>query len=282
LKLASFIYQNKLSYGIVRGDQILDLKKIVGEKYPDSKAFLQEGNLGDVSNDFFIHNQLLNIDEVRLRPVILGDIKLFCARNNSITWAQETGADISEHPDYYIRDSQTLLGHNESITQSYRSSRLGFEADLCMVIGLGGSNIPKNSVKEHIAGYTCILNGFSFPAEKNPQEVIETRVPINAFTSIGPWMVTSDEVDDVAALSIEGRLNGEVIQDSLAGELIHDVNTLVSFISQHEPLSVGDMISIGSSVVVGHTDENDIEINPGDLLEVDITRVGILRNSVAT
>ena len=157
------------------------------------------------------------------------------------------------------------------------SQAFDFEGELAVVIGRPGRHIRAQTALDHVAGYTCFVDGsvrdyqkFSVTAGKN----------FPGTGPLGPWLVTTDEIPDPARLMLTTRLNGVEVQHSSTGLLIHTIPEIIAFCSDFTALSAGDVIATGTPAGVGHGRDPPLWMKAGDLLEVEISSIGTLRTRV--
>jgi len=174
----------------------------------------------------------------------------------------------------FIRFPDTLVSHEGEMIRPKVSTNFDFEGELAIVIGRGGRHIKPDRAINHIAGYTCFIDGsvrdyqkFSVTAGKN----------FPSTGPLGPWMVTADEIADVTRLVLTPRLNGQEMQHSGTDVLIHSVPQIVSFCSDFTQLSPGDIIATGTPEGVGQRRNPPVWMKSGDVLEVEISEIGTLR-----
>jgi 2-keto-4-pentenoate hydratase/2-oxohepta-3-ene-1,7-dioic acid hydratase in catechol pathway len=211
-------------------------------------------------------------------PVIPDPPKILCAGVNYRAHAAETGREVPTRPSIFLRMTNTLLADGEPMRLPRVSEQFDFEGELAVIIGRPGRFIPKGRALDHVAGYSCFVDGsvrdyqkFSVTAGKN----------FPATGPLGPWLVTADEIPDPAALTLVTRLNGVEMQRSGTDMLIHPVAELIAFCSEFTALEAGDVIATGTPEGVGHRRTPPLWMKPGDRLEVEISGIGILRNPIA-
>ena len=215
--------------------------------------------------------------DIKLLPVIPDPELIACAGVNYRSHATETGRDIPKQPSMFIRRPNTLVGHEGEMIRPTVSTNFDFEGELAIVIGRGGRHIPAERALEHVAGYTCFVDGsvrdyqkFSVTAGKN----------FPGTGPLGPWLVTTDEIPDPSKLTLMTRLNGQEVQRSATDLLIYSIPQIIAFCSDFTPLSPGDVIATGTPEGVGHRRNPPVWMKPGDVLEVEITKIGTLRSRI--
>ena len=187
-----------------------------------------------------------------------------------------TGAEYPKYPILFSKFNNALNHHNGTVSLSPNATNYDYEAELVVVMGKGGMNIPKDKVNEYIFGYTCGNDITARDAQnKTPQWLIGKSFP--GFAPLGPWIVTADELDP-GKLNISCRRNGQVVQNSNTDKMIFDICTLVSYASQYIRLEPGDLIFTGTpdGVITGKNPDQQDWLKPGDELTVSIEQIGEL------
>ena len=218
--------------------------------------------------------------DIRLLPPILPDAKIICVGLNYHGHVRETGRDPNARPTLFLRLADSHVGHGEAIVSPQASEKFDFEGEVAIVIGKPGRHIPVASALDHVGGYTCYNDGSARDWQRHSSQFTPGK---NFFASgsIGPWIVTADEVTDPETLAITTRLNGAVVQEGRLSQLIFDIPYLVSYISAFTPLRTGDIIATGTPEGVGMARSPPLWMTPGDEVEVEVSGVGSLRNPVS-
>lgn len=287
MKFVSFESASSASFGVVQGDRIVDLGARLGGRYPDLKTFIAADDwraqaetaaaagLGDLA-----------LDSVILLPVIPNPGKILCVALNYGDHVAEAnahlpgGREVPKYPMMFARMAETLAGHNVDLVRPKVSSDFDYEAELLVVIG---GNVPRYVKPEqalrYVFGYSAMNEGSIRDYQFHSRQLTPGK---NFYRTggTGPWLVTADEIPDPQALDIEFRLNGEVLQQANTRDMIFPVAKLISYISEWLPLKPGDMIASGTMGGVGFTRKPPIFMKPGDLAEVEISGIGVLRNGI--
>ncbi len=207
--------------------------------------------------------------------------KIICVGLNYRDHAAESGFQAPAYPALFGRFSSSLIGHNAPILRPAVSNDLDYEGELAAVIGKPGRNIPRDRALEHVAGYSIFndasVRDYQF---KSAQWTIGKN--FDATGAFGPVFVTADELPAGAiGLQLTTRLNGEVMQSASTADMIFDVATLVSLLSDVMLLKPGDVIVTGTPSGVGVARNPKVFMKPGDRCEVEIEGIGILTNRIA-
>jgi 2-keto-4-pentenoate hydratase/2-oxohepta-3-ene-1,7-dioic acid hydratase in catechol pathway len=221
----------------------------------------------------------VQLSEVTLLPPVMGSTKVLCAGVNYGPHRDEANIAQAEHPTIFTRFADTHVAHGAPLVLPSVGHNLDFEGELLAVIG---RNVHRESPKEAadaVAAWSCYNDG----SLRDWQFHTSQWTPGKNFPGtggFGPWIVTADEVGTVAELVLTTRVNDEVMQKASVGDLIFDVPALISYISQFTPLAAGDLILTGTPGGVAAFREPPPWLSVGDVIEVDISRVGVLRNFV--
>jgi len=216
-----------------------------------------------------------------LLPPIPNPGKVICIGLNYRDHAEETGLPIPEEPVCFGKFGNTIIGSGQSIRLPRVSAQVDYEAELVVVIGKRGYDIPKEQAFEYVAGY-CNGNDVSardWQIGKPGKQWMLGKTP-DTFAPIGPWMVSADAVPDPHQLTVELRLNGQTMQSGNTREFIFGVDTVISYLSQIMTLEPGDVIFTGTPPGVGMARTPQVWLKPGDQLEVAIQGLGVLKNTV--
>jgi len=215
--------------------------------------------------------------DLRFLPAIPDPGKILCAGINYRSHAAETGRDIPAAPSMFVRFVDTLTGHEGEMIRPRVSECFDFEGELAVVIGRAGRHIKAERALDHVAGYTCFVDG----SVRDYQKIsVTSGKNFPATGPLGPWIVTTDEIPDPSRLTLTTRLNGTEVQRSGTDLLIHAVPAIVAFCSDFTALSPGDVIATGTPEGVGHRRNPPLWMKAGDVLEVEISGIGILRSRV--
>jgi 2-keto-4-pentenoate hydratase/2-oxohepta-3-ene-1,7-dioic acid hydratase in catechol pathway len=284
MKLISFLNpQGAASYGVVDGDDVLDLGPILGAQAPDLKTLITKDLLGAAADAAKSHKQShkpgLKFSQLTLLPVIPNPGQIFCIGLNYADHVQETGRTITESPTIFLRLAESQVAHGQDIVRPPESHRLDYEAEIAVIIGKGGRRISEADAWSHIAGYSCYNDG----SVRDWQAATSQWTPGKNFWrtgGFGPWMVTSDVIQPNQVMTLKTRLNGEVLQDTTSNKMIHSIPRQIAFISTFTPLSPGDVIVTGTCGGVGNKRNPQIFMKPGDVCEIEVDAIGILRNGI--
>ncbi|MFB6075491.1 MAG: fumarylacetoacetate hydrolase family protein [Haloarculaceae archaeon] len=222
--------------------------------------------------------------EITHRPPTTAGNTVFCAALNYEGHAEESNIDVPEWPLVFMKLPRTLVGHREPISYHTRvTEEIDYEAELAAVIGEPARHVDPEEALEYVAGYT-ILNDTSardlqLGLRVGDDEMLDwfSGKAMQSTTPVGPSVVV-DEIDDPQDLHIASRVDGETMQDDNTGMMIRSVADLVSFVSSRVRLEPGDVIATGTPEGVGTF--QDIQLHPGETVEIEIEGIGTLSNVV--
>ncbi|WP_397571547.1 fumarylacetoacetate hydrolase family protein [Schlesneria sp. T3-172] len=206
--------------------------------------------------------------------------KVFCIGLNYRDHAIETNSPIPTEPVVFSKFSQTVIGPEDAVILPKVSHEVDYEAELVVVIGKQGKNIPKEEAYSYVAGYTCgnDVSARDWQKGRPGGQWLLGKSP-DTFAPTGPYLVTADEVDP-RSLKIGLRLNGETLQNSSTKELIFGIDEVIAHLSQLITLQPGDLIFTGTPPGVGSARNPQVYLKAGDRMEVEIEGVGVLANPV--
>lgn len=282
MRFASFEINGLPSYGLMEGEHhCRPAPAAFQARFPDLKSVISANALGELAQAARTDSAPIAIDQLRLLPVIPNPGKLICVGLNYKSHVAETKRADSEYPSLFLRFNDSLAAQGDTVLRPVFSERFDWEGELAFVIGQGGRHIAKENAFKHIAGYAC----FNDVSVRDWQRHTHQFTPGKNFPGtapFGPVLVSADEVPDVTTLTLETRLNGQVVQHASVGDLIFDIPTIVAYVSRFTPLSPGDVIATGTPGGVGDRREPPLYMKDGDVVEVEITGLGVLRNPIGT
>lgn len=242
---------------------------------PDLKSALSL----DLS-EFSAERPDFGLEEIEFRPVIPNPDKILCIGINYIDHRRETGREKSEWPVVFTRFANTQVGHGQALIRPRVSEQLDFEGELAVIIGRRGRHIPKSEALSFVAGYACYNDGSVRDWQRHGSQFTPGKNFVGT-GGFGPWMVTADEASGALDAAISTRLNGQTMQQARTSDLIFGVPELIEYISTFTELVPGDVISTGTPGGVGAARKPPVWMKPGDVVEVEIEGIGVLRNPVA-
>ncbi|MFO0952144.1 MAG: fumarylacetoacetate hydrolase family protein [Isosphaeraceae bacterium] len=207
--------------------------------------------------------------------------KIICIGLNYSDHARESGVEPPPEPVLFSKYPTALTGHGANIELPPESKEVDYEAELVVVIGQGGRRIPREKAMEHVGGYTVghDVSARDWQLNKPGKQWMAGKT-FDTFAPTGPALVTPDEAGDPNKMGIRLRLNGQTMQDSTTAQLIFKVDELIAYLSNVFTLEPGDLIFTGTPPGVGMARKPPVWLKPGDVTEVEIDGLGVLRNTV--
>jgi 2-keto-4-pentenoate hydratase/2-oxohepta-3-ene-1,7-dioic acid hydratase in catechol pathway len=202
-----------------------------------------------------------------------------CIGLNYVDHAHESKMELPAHPLLFAKTANAIAGHNHPICVPRGSERMDYEAELVVVIGRPCRRVRAASALEYVAGYTCGNDVSARDFQFDDGQWFRGK-SCDGFGPLGPWLVTKSEIPDLRALRIQCRVNGQSMQDSSTAHLIFGVSELIEYVSTFIALEPGDVISTGTPPGVGFARKPPVVLRPGDVVEVDIEKIGVLSNPI--
>lgn len=279
MKLVSFEVSGKASFGVVEDGNVYDLGLRLAGSYADLKDLIGADAFALAAAEVGKGIPEYRLDDVVLLPVIPNPEQIFCIGLNYADHVAETQRQSTERPMIFMRVPASQVGHNQPMLRPAESEKFDYEGEIAIIIGKGGRRISEEESWDHIAGYACYNDG----SIRDWQLHTAQWGPGKNFYrtgSFGPWMVTADEIPANAEMTLVTRLNGVELQRATTPQLIHSIPKLIAYISTFTPLSPGDVIVTGTPGGIGLKRTPPLFLKPGDVVEIEVDRIGTLVNTV--
>ena len=282
MKLISYVHNGKESWGAVVDGKVIDLAGVAQivtlADFVGSDLYAQRADLAKRGQ------AVATYEDVTLLPVIPRPEKIVCAVRNYMDHHKEVLAagmqrELSAEPPIFLRVWRSQCAHNAPIVRPTVSDSLDWEGELAVIIGKGGRDIAEDQAYEHIAGYSCYNDGSVREWQFHAKQIASGK-NFESTGGFGPWLVTADEIEPGRHLKIETRLNGETVQSSDTSHMIFSIPKLINYASTIFTLVPGDVIVTGTPAGVGWSRKPPRFMEPGDVCEVEIEGVGLLRNPI--
>ena len=247
-----------------------------GELLNEQSAHLIEGNIFET---YQVTDRVVSMEKL-LAPVVPPTI--LCIGLNYRQHAEETGAKIPEHPVLFIKAANALNNPDDPIViPNIAPGQVDYECELAVVIGKTAKNVPRSEALDYVLGYTCAndVSARRWQKEGGAKQWCRGK-SFDTFCPLGPCVVTPDDIPNPNNLKITTTLNGETMQDSTTSDMIFDVPTLISFLSEGTTLLPGTVILTGTPQGVGFARTPPIFLKDGDQVTIDIEGIGALSNPV--
>ena len=279
MRLATFKTAQGPSYGIVTAKGIVDLKRYIGNRFADLKSLIGGNAFAEAARHAGETPDYQDSDITWL-PVIPNPDRILCVGLNYQDHVVETGRDNTEQPAIFIRLPESQVGHKQPILRPRESKNLDFEAEIAVIIGKAGRRISQQNSWSHIAGYACYNDGSVRDWQRH---TIQWTAGKNFASTgaFGPWMVTADEIPPGTKMTLTCRLNGQQMQHANTEQMIFKIPKIIEYVSSWTTLAPGDVLVTGTPGGVGARRNPPVWMKPGDKVEIEIDKVGVLENTIA-
>lgn len=278
MRFATFQIEGVTSWGVIEGQEAVDLGAVLRHRYPDLKSVIAAGALGEAASAA-TGAPRRPLSAVTWLPVLPNPDKILCVGLNYETHRKETGRAEVDHPTIFARFANSQIGHGADIVRPRLSHELDFEGELAVIIGKPGRHIAREDAFGHVAGYACYNDGSVRDFQRHTHQFTPGK-NFPGTGAFGPWMMTPDELGELGGLRLQTRVNGQVVQDATFAQMIFDVPRIIAYCSAFTRLEPGDVIATGTPGGVGAKRTPPLWLKPGDSVEVEIDRLGTLRNGV--
>lgn len=285
MKLVCYRHGGKVHYGAVKGARVVDLSSRLGGAYPDIVAFIAGEGLPVARSIVERESGDFDYEKLDLLPVVPNPGKILCVGLNYHDHVDEANRAIgdrkaSARPMMFARWPESLTAHRAPILRPKVSDSLDWEAELLVVIGRPtGRYVPQAKALDYVFGYACMNEACLRDYQRHSSQINPGK-NFEQTGATGPWLVTADEIADPMNLNIEMRLNGQVMQKANTRQMIHSIAATIEYITEWMPLKPGDLIATGTMGGVGFARTPPIFMKPGDVAEIEIEGVGLLRNTI--
>ncbi len=293
MKLITYTYQNTTQLGLVLDNAVVNLAHAVEKHRPGASAPADLLSLLQADERVWelakataawaatsAEVERIPLSEVKLEAPLSNPAKIICVGQNYYDHCREQNVPIPERPILFSKFATCIIGNGDTIQWTNGTTeQVDYEAELALVIKKTAKNITQANAYEYIAGYTIVNDISARDVQFGDKQWVRGK-SFDTFCPIGPMLVTTDEISDPQNLSIQCRVNGETLQDSSTKEMIFTVPYLLEFITRTITLLPGDVISTGTPHGVGIFRNPQILLKDGDVVEVEIEGLGLLRNPV--
>jgi len=280
MKIASFNYNDELTYGVLKDGKLAKVSTTFQTSYPNLRDVLEADALDKLAQDVEQSTNLLNLDDVSFLPPIYNAQRIFCAgMNYHKRYPVEGAPPPPGNVVLFSRVPGTLVGHEIplEIPLGEAANTFDYEGEIVVVIGKAGRHIEAEDAHTYIAGYTIMNEGSVRAWQKHS---VHAGKNFANSGSCGPYLVTADEIQDPEKLILKTRLNGTEMQHTTADQMIFSIGEIIAYLSHTIDLRVGDLIATGSPEGTGGSQSPPRFLRSGDVVEVEVSGLGVLRNQV--
>ncbi len=283
MKLLSFEAGGKSRFGVVSGDGVIDFAGKLGPGIGDLRAALAAGALGRMREIAAAAKAEFALSEIKFLTPVPFPEKIICVGVNygNRNAEYKDGSDLPKYPSIFLRFPGSLVGHRAELMRPPESQQLDYEGEIAIVIGKEGRRITENDAESHIAGLTCMNEGTIRDWLRHGKFNVTQGKNFDRSGACGPWLVSADEFKGFDDLRVTTRINGEVRQNDTTANLMFPFRHLIRYISTWTTLKPGDVIATGTPVGAGVRFDPPKFLKAGDVVEVEVSGVGTLSNTVA-
>lgn len=292
MRIVSYLHQSGVRGGMLVDDEVFDLERLLNAAGATPTSSVRDfltaygSELGAFSTDvagLIDQNPDARVGprfEVYLTTPVPEPAKVLCVGLNYKDHVAETGRALPEYPDVFVKFASTLVGPEDEIQGADVSGKLDFEGEVAVVIARTGRHVPEKDALDYVAGLAA-LNDISARDLQYRGTQWTAGKTVDRSTPWGPALVTLDEIGDPQALELVTRVNGVELQHSNTRHQIFSIARIVSYLSSFLTLEPGDVIATGTPQGIGAKRTPPVWLKPGDTVEIDVERVGVLSNTVA-
>jgi 2-keto-4-pentenoate hydratase/2-oxohepta-3-ene-1,7-dioic acid hydratase in catechol pathway len=269
MRIVTFHLNGKVQHGIRKEDSI--------QVYPDAVSAVDLAHRAAV----LVAAEEVEMATVEMLSPIPNPGKIICIGLNYRAHAIEGGNPIPDYPAVFMRCTTSLAAPNAALIYPECSDKFDYEAELAVIIGKTATNVSAANALDYVAGYSCFNDGSVRDYQRKSTQWTMGK-NFDGTGGFGPELVTADELPKGASgLRLLARLNGQIMQDSNTSDMIFDVATLVATLSEVMTLDPGDVIATGTPSGVGYARTPPVFMKPGDVVEIEIENIGVLKNNIA-
>ena len=279
MNFISFLNNNEESFGIVFNNKVTDLtgqinnikslKELIQFNCLEEGRSYAKNNPGDI-----------DINSIKLLPVIPNPSKIICVGLNYHEHVKETEKTIADNPVTFQRFNDSQVAHMENMIIPKASDNLDFEGEMALIMKDSESHLSEDDALKYIAGYSCYNDGSVRDWQRHTKSTFGMGKNFKKTGSFGPHMVLAQDIDDYKQLTIKTYLNGEVMQSASLSQLIFDLPLLISYVSKALPWRAGDVLVTGTPGGVGFKRNPPIYLKEGDKVDITISEIGTLSNTL--
>jgi 2-keto-4-pentenoate hydratase/2-oxohepta-3-ene-1,7-dioic acid hydratase in catechol pathway len=282
MRLLSYLVDGTPRYGAAVDGGVIDLTTWIGSTFPDLRSLIAGDGLEAARAAVAGQKPDHALDGLVLTSPVPNPEKLWCIGVNYKDRNAEykDNSDLPKYPSLFVRNASSVVGSGQPIEKPKVSEQLDYEGELVIVIGKQGRHIPRERAWEHIFGMTLCNEGSVRDWLHHGKFNVTQGKNFDRSGSIGPWIVTADECDPRGPHDIVTRVNGDLRQQDSTERLMFPFDALIAYLSTFATLKPGDMIATGTPTGAGARFDPPRWLKPGDVVEVESSRIGVLRNAV--
>lgn len=281
MKLLSYVHSGQTSFGVVKDGGIIDLKTRI-ESAISLRQVLTQNPIDEIATIYQQTSPDIAIDQITYLPPVPDPEKIICIGVNYKNRNEEykDKSATPKYPSVFMRTRESIVGHNEAIVRPPESDQLDYEGEIAMIIGKEGRRISQMDAHLYIAGFTLMNEGSIRDWLRHAKFNVTQGKNFERTASVGPYLVTRDEIENFDDLRLTTRVNGEQRQNGHTRDLMFSFRYLVSYLSTFMRLKPGDIISTGTPLGAGVYFDPPKFLKPDDVVEIESPEIGVLRNHI--
>lgn len=281
MRLASYIVKGRPGYGVVTGEGVVDLGPRIGTRFATLGDLIRGGGLPAAQRTAAAAAPDFPLAAVTLLPPLAAPSVILCIGVNYARRNADFGdSEVPRYPSMFLRHPGSLVGHGAALVRPRVSDQFDYEGEIAVVIGREGRHVTRERAHDHILGYTLCNEGSVRDFMRHGKFNVTQGKNFDRSGSIGPWIVTADDIDAARPMRITASLNGEVTQDDTTASMIFPFADLIAYVTTFMTVTPGDVISTGTPVKKKSADGAPRWLRPGDVVEIASPGIGTLRNVV--
>jgi len=287
MKLITFVHEGRTRLGALVAidgiERVVDLNRLQPELPADMLALLEAGpdalDLARETAAAATPDQALSLAEVKIKAPVPRPPKIICIGQNYLAHAHESNASAPPFPIIFAKYANSVIAHGEPICIPPAVTKPDYEGELAVVIGRRGRNIPEADALDYVAGYMPLNDVSARDWQNRTSQWVIGKTP-DTFCPMGPALVTADEIPDIQNIGLRTVIGDEVLQEGHTSLMIFSVAHLIADMSQVMTLEPGDVIATGTPAGIGAARTPPRWLRPGDVVRIEIEKVGVLENPV--
>lgn len=280
MRLVSFLQRGVARYGVVEGEGVVDLTQRLGGDFASIRGLIAGNGRSRIERFLGRGRADHALAELSFLPVIPDPPRIICVGVNYHDHRAEMGRAPADYPTLFIRWPSSLVGHGQPLIRPRESEAFDYEGEIAIVIAKAGRRIPRERALDYVAGFSCFQDGSVRDYQRHSTQFTAGKNFV-ASGALGPWLVTREDIADPRGLTLTTRLNGIEMQRAPSCDMIFDFETIIAYCSVFTELQPGDVIATGTPGGVGAARTPPVFMKTGDTVEVEISEIGLLRNSVS-
>jgi len=282
MRLASYIAHGRTSFGAVVGDGVVDFRVRFGSRFATLVDLIRANVIDEVGAVLVGVRPDFPLSAIELLPPLLAPEKILCIGINYANRnADFDDPDVARYPSMFYRHPGSFVGAGQALVRPRVSVQFDYEGEIAMVIGREGRHVPKERARDYILGYTLCNEGTVRDWLRHGKFNVTQGKNFDRSGSMGPFIVTADEIDPRRPMRITVKVNGEVTQDDNTGSMIFSFTDLIAYITTFMTIKPADIIVAGTPVKFGPKADPPRWLKAGDIVEIFSPELGTLRNQVA-